>query len=401
MALLRTLVALAGCIATAQAASCSFTNTHPSSTGAYVTLVDNSGVVKATSETVSFGSTAYFSCDSGELRFMFAYNASGTLIAAASTSSFACQALNLMSLEPTSYGSSGHKIDMSVSTTGEISSGYIRTFFLNTGYDGAVVWKFKERTATAWTTVATTSNFKDGLVSDSQYSSDIEVIYQAETASGSVIATSSAYTITSSDVEMASSVNLIGSLGSEQLIHVRACGTLGSNCNACDSGLDLLLVLAVTSVVVVVAFLGALYYWICCRRTSGCVAPSSEPPDIESADFRVPTFHTNPVPYASQPGYSDVISDKQELIKKLEDQYSSFNVKAPPEALNWKDKEIEEYFESESDGGTPPPSEPCSRSSDTSSDEELPPQPPNPHPLAVSVSSSVGSEEASLDTEVA
>eukprot|EP00656_Telonema_subtile_P035784 TRINITY_DN3973_c0_g1_i4.p1 TRINITY_DN3973_c0_g1~~TRINITY_DN3973_c0_g1_i4.p1 ORF type:complete len:385 (-),score=74.54 TRINITY_DN3973_c0_g1_i4:1517-2671(-) len=348
MALLRTLVALAGCIATAQAASCSFTNAHPSSTGAYVTLVDNSGVVKATSETVSFGSTAYFSCDSGELRYMLAYDTSGAFLAAASTSSFACQALNLMSLEPTRYGSSGHRIEMSVSTTGEISSGYIRTFFLNTGYDGAVVWKFKERTATAWTTVATTSNFKDGLVSDSQYSSDIEVIYQAETASGSVIATSSAYTITSSDVEMASSVNLIGSLGSEQLIHVRACGTLGSNCNACDSGLELwvFIVVCVSIAFTVVACVCVLF-WNCFRRRVPVAPAARPPPDIEAPNFRMPVFVANPIPYARQPAYSDVMSDKRDLIERLEAQYSIFNLKAPAEAVNWKDEEIIQYFEND------------------------------------------------------
>eukprot|EP00656_Telonema_subtile_P013768 TRINITY_DN1699_c0_g1_i1.p1 TRINITY_DN1699_c0_g1~~TRINITY_DN1699_c0_g1_i1.p1 ORF type:complete len:241 (-),score=36.93 TRINITY_DN1699_c0_g1_i1:287-1009(-) len=166
------------------------------------------------------------------------------------------------------YGSTSYDIDLSVSANGDMQCSQMQTLFLNTGYNGVVVWKVQEGGSTDWTTLG--SSAFDGGKIVTQTVTEETVTFRMETSSGTVIATSTPVTFTAADKQTANHVHLIGTSGSEQLVYTRGCGVTGENCSSCsncdDDNLPLwaIILICVAGVVVIVGIV-ALSYWFCCR----------------------------------------------------------------------------------------------------------------------------------------
>lgn len=160
-----------------EAATCSLTNAHPNSTGAVVVLsgvVPEGGisslVLNSTSRSaeVAYGSTAYFDCPYNELRYIFVINTAGEEILPMhlAQDGFACQATNMMTLEPATYGSARLDLDMSTSAR-RIDAGLVRLMLLNSGHNGAVLWHRRNSSSSGlWTEIGETEEFDQAIYED-------------------------------------------------------------------------------------------------------------------------------------------------------------------------------------------------------------------------------------------
>ena len=197
----------------AESATCSFTNAFPNSMGAHVALSDtSSGSATVTSSIVSYGSTAYFTCDDGITQYVHLYNSSDNSLMGTQfvMSGFYCQAINMLSLEPESYGSTSYNLDFPVSLPiTAVSSGHVRVFLLNSAYDGVVVWKF-QLSGGVWEFLANTTSFGAGGVFDLSTGST-DATMRCEDSNGREIA--SVTFNYASDVEMGIHLTLMGSSG--------------------------------------------------------------------------------------------------------------------------------------------------------------------------------------------
>lgn len=294
----------------AESATCSFTNAFPNSMGAHVALSDtSSGSATVTSSIVSYGSTAYFTCDDGITQYVHLYNSSDNSLMGTQfvMSGFYCQAINMLSLEPESYGSTSYNLDFPVSLPiTAVSSGHVRVFLLNSAYDGVVVWKF-QLSGGVWEFLANTTSFGAGGVFDLSTGST-DATMRCEDSNGREIA--SVTFNYASDVEMGIHLTLMGSSGSEQLKYIRGCGSTGANCNSCSSSDGLSTTMIIMSVVIVVLGLaliaiGSYVIFIKCRaQDKGSTAQVVHPAQIAQIGMgtgTVPVVTGVAMPGATEP----------------------------------------------------------------------------------------------------
>merc|ERR1712166_691779 len=145
---------------TTHANKCSFTNIHPSSTSAYMTLQGwNSGSFDQrtyTSPAVGYPDTSWFDCEQFTYITLRVYDAAGTALeigTANATSiqftTMSCQAVNMFTLEPLTFGSAQYDVDMDKGWTA-VPASSCRLMLLNTGYDGQLYWEHRENFTAEW-----------------------------------------------------------------------------------------------------------------------------------------------------------------------------------------------------------------------------------------------------------
>jgi len=301
-----TMVALCW-IRQAESATCSFTNAVPTSMGVHVALSDtSSGSATVTSSLVPYGSTAYFTCVDGITQYVHLYNSDNSLMGTQFVmSGFYCQAINMMSLEPESYGSTSYNLDFPVSLPiTAVSSGHVRVFLLNSAINGIVVWKF-QLAGGVWEFLANTTSFGAGGVFDLSTGST-DATMKCEDSTGVEIA--SVTFNYASDSEMGIHLTLMGSSGSEQLKYIRGCGSSGANCNSCSSsdGLSTTMIIMVIVIVVLgLALIGIGSYVIVTKcRPQGGTAQVVHPAQVAQLGMgtgTVPVVTGVAIPGATEP----------------------------------------------------------------------------------------------------
>ena len=135
-------------------ALCSFTNTHPNSNGAYLTLYSNYELT--TSPTAAYAETVYFDCGGMHNIALQTYHATGQQIFLGqghhswySLSHLSCQAVNMFTIEPLSYGDDRYQLDLNAGWS-VVPEGAVRVILLNTGFDGLIYWEHRQAISEDW-----------------------------------------------------------------------------------------------------------------------------------------------------------------------------------------------------------------------------------------------------------
>eukprot|EP00656_Telonema_subtile_P013056 TRINITY_DN1661_c0_g1_i2.p1 TRINITY_DN1661_c0_g1~~TRINITY_DN1661_c0_g1_i2.p1 ORF type:complete len:402 (+),score=46.44 TRINITY_DN1661_c0_g1_i2:102-1307(+) len=232
------LVLLAASIHMVAGANCAFTNAHTASTGAYISVTSIDGETLVSGE-ATYGSTVWFNClqksYAGVAYSSTATSTTTSIVGGAIIASFGCEAMNMMILRPSSYGSSTSFALEYPSSTSALAAGYLRLWMLNSAYDGDLVWKRQISGSSTWTEIGSTTGFGGQAHYDMVVESTAETwLVRAEDATTStVVASSSSHTTDQYDRSMGTHLHLMGGTGSEVLTIVRGCRTAESNCNAC------------------------------------------------------------------------------------------------------------------------------------------------------------------------
>jgi len=225
-------------------ALCSFTNTHPNSNGAYLTLYSNYELT--TSPTAAYAETVYFDCGGMHNIALQTYHATGQQIFLGqghhswySLSRLSCQAVNMFTIEPLSYGDDRYQLDLNAGWS-VVPEGAVRVILLNTGFDGLIYWEHRQAISEDWQGFSSEWNTatKFGISRiyfDVAVPATPSIQWRVKDAADSVIATGKLFNFSTSDQQSQYHINLIGLAGFRTLQTVRSCNVAGSNCNTCPT----------------------------------------------------------------------------------------------------------------------------------------------------------------------
>merc|ERR1712153_49142 len=226
--------------------TCSFTNLIPSSSGAYITISQDSAGTDVTSEfwaksdTVAFGETCYFDCSNASIagapHYGNVWDDTGVRIVSAKemTTAFSCQARNVLTVQPLTYGNSTVKIGRIYSAS-DIPADTCQTSFVNYGYDGGAHF-FTQAYApgnsdtydSSWNYLGEIPFGSSGTVPG--YCTGTFRVMAIASDQQTTLAVSSYETLTSHDAETSTNYFLGGESGSNVMNYVRGCGSDDSSC---------------------------------------------------------------------------------------------------------------------------------------------------------------------------
>ena len=220
--------------------TCAFTNLIPSSSGAYITVsqdsagTDTASEFWAQSETAAFGETVYFDCSNASIADTAHYgnvwdNTTGVRIVSAKemTSAFSCQARNVLSVQPSTYGNSTVEIGRIYSAS-EIPADTCQTSFVNYGYDGSAHFLFQAYGSSSWTYIGALAYGTAGTIPG--YCTGTSKVMAVASDQVTTLAVSSYESLTSHNAETGTFYFLGGESGSNVMNYVRGCGSDDSTC---------------------------------------------------------------------------------------------------------------------------------------------------------------------------
>merc|ERR1712086_1161762 len=231
--------------------TCAFTNSIPSSSGAYITISQDSAGVDvaseywAKSETAAFGETVYFECSNASIANTMHYanvwdDATGAQIVSAKemTTAFSCQARNVLSVYPSTYGNGSVQIGRIYSQS-DIPAGTCQTSFVNYGYDGGANFFYQSYALgnsdtydSSWNYLGAIPFGSSGTVPGSCTGTSRVMAIASDQQT--ILAVSSYETLTSDDAETGTFYFLEGESGSNVMNYVRGCESGNSSCGCVE-----------------------------------------------------------------------------------------------------------------------------------------------------------------------
>merc|ERR1712086_960924 len=231
--------------------TCAFTNSIPSSSGAYITISQDSAGVDvaseywAKSETAAFGETVYFECSNASIANTMHYanvwdDATGAQIVSAkeTTTAFSCQARNVLSVYPSTYGNGSVQIGRIYSQS-DIPAGTCQTSFVNYGYDGGAHFFYQpyalnnsDTHDSSWKYLGAIPFGSAGTVPG--YCTGTFRVMAIASDQQTILAVSSYETLTSDDAETGTFYFLEGESGSNVMNYVRGCESGNSSCGCVE-----------------------------------------------------------------------------------------------------------------------------------------------------------------------
>lgn len=222
------------CPAAPALAVCSFTNAHPLfDAGAYLTLSLTSqwDVTAYGSDTVGFGQTSWFRCRTETPFFLRIYGADDAVLAVNFLPRVSCQAVNMISFEPSLIGSSAYRVHMDTGVA-PIPDGVVRLMFLNSGHPSGVRFEV-QRPDSVWQFPYpnTPVLFGRSSIRDVTAEPASTQRYRVRSDSGELLAVSSWFNTSGRDALTTIQLHLIANGTFRELLVVRACTS--ANCTVC------------------------------------------------------------------------------------------------------------------------------------------------------------------------